>query len=130
LAAVRLERCSGVVDRLEAKDFGSDDSNLPADAIGSQSSAVAIYGGQTQALTISNVHAVDTRSGKAKRGRHIIYANVAASPPTRLVNYRGEGLLGNALRDVNGTTVHIPDAPSQGAIALTVDRSFVERDGA
>ena len=129
-AAVRLEGCSGVVDGLKAKDFGADDSALPADAIGNQSSAVVIYGGQTQALTISNVRAIETRSGKARHARHAIYANVAASPPTHLTNYSAKGLLSDALRDVNGTTVPIPDAPSQGAVALTVDRSFVERDGA
>lgn len=127
-AAVRLEGCSGTVDRLAATDFGSDDSGYAADAIGSNSSAVVLYGGQIHPLQISNVRAKETRSGKARLGRHVIYANVAASPPTRITDCSGRGLIGEAIRDVNGTTVRMPDAPSHGAIAATLDRGFVERE--
>jgi hypothetical protein len=127
-AAVRLEGCSGHVDRLKATDFGSDDSGYPADAIGSNSSAVVIYGGQSKPLLIGNVRAKDTRSGKARRARHVIYANVAATPVTRITDCTGRGLIGEAIRDVNGTTARTPDAPTHGAIAATFDRSFVERE--
>jgi hypothetical protein len=50
------------------------------------------------------VRASETRAKGARRMRNVVYANVAASPITRIENVSGDNLIGSPVHDVDGTS--------------------------
>jgi hypothetical protein len=131
-SAMRTDACSGLVADVKATDFGFDDSGLAGDQIGTQSSALVIFGGQSRMLTVRNVTATDTRVGAARRVRHAVYGNVAFDPVTRVYDCFTQNTIGMPVRDVNSSMFKVGNSTSTGpmfsvstsmAIAGTLDVS-------
>lgn len=99
-AGIRLEACSGFVTTVTAIDIGRDDSTAPIDQIGSQSSAVVVYGGTDFPLHVDKIAAVDTRSGGARKIRHVAWVNSGAFPIIRNSDLTGQNITGSIVRDV------------------------------
>jgi hypothetical protein len=115
-SAMRTDACSGLVTDVKAKDFGFDDSGLAGDQIGTQSSALVIFGGQTDMLTVRNVTATDTRSGSARRVRHAVYGNVGFDPVTRVYDCFTQNTIGMPVRDVNNSMFKVGNSTSNGPV--------------
>lgn len=132
-AGVRANGCSGSISDIDVQDIGRDDSDLPADQIGRESSAVVLFGGHTSTLQVSDIRATDTRSGGARRVRHVIYANVGTSPLTRVQDCTPQNILGAEIRDVNNTLFKHgntpPDAPVYKVSHPAVFASTLQTDG-
>ncbi len=103
-AGIRINACAGLISDLTITNTGRAEIDLPPDRAGELSSAVVVFGDLGDGLTIRKVNAVDTRDGARRRLRHIVYANVSGTPPTRIEDCRGTNLLGAPVRDVNRTT--------------------------
>lgn len=128
-AGVRLNGCSGSVSDIDIENVGADDSSQPADLQGQFSSAVVAFGGMARALQISDIRAVETRSGSARRMTRVVYANVSAEPLTRIENVTGTGMLVKIVKDVNGSTLQQGNVDA-GAPVLAFSRPVELAGGA
>lgn len=102
-AAIRLERCSGIVESVMCQDYGMDDSAM--ELPGSRAAAITVFGGQMLTLTIKDIHAVETRAGAERKAVHLAHTIVDAYPLVRLKDCVGDGLLGALVQDVGGNLV-------------------------
>jgi hypothetical protein len=121
-AAIRLEDCAGSVSNIKIADYGlktnraywlplfaneggmtQDQKNAAADAlVGSTGAAVTLFGSKGD-ITISDVRALDTRTGDAVKSEYAVYANVDTSDIVRIRDVNARGML--AIKDVNNAAL-------------------------
>jgi len=106
-AAIRADACSGSINDVVVEEFGKDDSALPSDQIGTQSSAVVLFGGAPKSMQVRRIRAADKRDGSNRRAKYIVYANVAAQPLVSIKDCEGDNLITGLVRDVNTSTYQV-----------------------